>query len=150
MKMLLFVATASLFFACNNYVAKDFKKFDDLVWNREDIKEFVIDIPSDTITADVLLHVRYASGFVFQNLTLAIEETDPTGQTQVIPATYKLRNDNGDYIGDGSGDIWDIVFPLKQRIKLARGTYRYRIGHTMPQDKLMMIMELGITAEPSK
>lgn len=150
MKMILLAAVAALFSACNNYIAEDFKKLDEMEWNRADIKEFIIEIPSDTVTADVLLHVRYASGFAYQNLTLAIEETAPGGQTQIIPATYKLRSDDGKYLGDGSGDIWDIAFPLKHNIKLARGTYRYRIGHTMPQDRLLMLMELGITAEQSK
>ncbi len=150
MKIAICAAAAAIFSSCTNYVTEDFKKFEELTWNKTDIQEFVIEIPSDTITADVLLHVRYASGFVYQNLTLAIEETAPSGETQTIPFTGKLRSDDGKYLGDGSGDIWDIDFPLKKHIRLARGTYRYRIGHTMPQDKLLMIMELGITAGNSK
>ncbi len=150
MRMLLFALVAALLSSCTDYISEDFKKFDDYEWNRADIQEFTVDIPSDTLTANFLLHIRYANGFVFQNLNLVIEEITPDGQSQTAPFTYKLRGDDGAYLGDGSGDIWDITFPLKQNILVKGGKYRYKIGHTMPQEKLNMIMELGITAEPSK
>lgn len=149
MRTLLFATVTLLLASCTDYVSKDFKKFGNYEWQRADMQELTVEIPADSMTVDVLLHVRYANGFAYQNLNLIIEELTPDGESRIAPFSYRLRGDDGAHLGDGSGDIWDIRFPLKQNMLMQGGKYRYKIGHTMPQDKLLMLMEIGITVEAS-
>lgn len=146
MKHLLLITglIAIVFTSCNSgSVYREFAKTDDLEWLKGDIKSFTFNNTDDTSKVTVFFAFRYAEGYPFPNALVKIIEQTPQGK-QTLPLDFLVRNNDGSYIGDGSGDIWDIEVPLHENITLEKGTYTYNIENVMPVEKVPMIMEVGI------
>lgn len=133
--------------SCNkNTVYKNFEKTSNLEWLKGETKEFEIEIVDDTASYDVFITFRYAQGYQFENVIMNVAEKTPVSE-KLIPFNIQIRNKNGTYIGDGSGDIWDIESLLYEGVKLNKGTYSYKIKHEMPVDKLHMVMSVGMVVK---
>ena len=122
-----------------------------LQWLKEDVIQF--DVPIDDISSsyDMNLNFRYATGYQFDVVKVRVTETSPSGKEVVEEFDLKIRDKNGDYIGEPALDIWDSEHLIKEKVKFNEsGTYTYKIEHTMPQDQLHFAMELGLTIDKSK
>lgn len=136
--------------SCSNDIHfKEFKKTDNLEWLQSDAKLVSFENTDDSSYFDLYFGFRYAQGFQYNAINANIKELTPFGNFE-IPITAKTINDDGTYIGDGSGDIWDLEIPLRKHIQLAKGKYSYIISHTMPTNKLQMVMEVGIVIKKCK
>lgn len=141
---LLVIIVALIACSCDSSIVyKDFEKTSNLEWLKGESKEFQFDIVDDTSTYDLFIAFRYAQGYHFEKVVMNVTEVTPNSE-KVIAHDIKIRNKNGSYIGEGSGDIWDIESPLHRGIELSKGTYSYKISHEMPVDKLHMVMEVGM------
>ncbi len=143
------ISISVFLFSCDNKtVYKEFIKFPDLELAKNDIKTFIFENTDDVSKVDVYLAFRYAQGFQFDIMLFSVIEKSPVGNFP-YPISIQIKDDNGKYIGEGSGDIWDIEIPIKQNVSLAKGTYRYEISSNMPLQKLNMIMEVGLIIKKS-
>lgn len=130
--------------SCNkSTVYRNIEKTNNLEWLKGETQEFEFDIIDDTSTYDVFITFRYAQGYQFEKVIMNVSEKTPIDE-KIIPHNIKVRNKNGSYIGEGSGDIWDIESLLYEDIKLSKGAYTYKIKHEMPVDKLQMVMSVGM------
>jgi len=74
-----------------------------------------------------------------------VTETSPSGKEIVKEYELKVRESNGDYIGEAGYDIWDsehLVEPNKKYKET--GTYTYVIEQNTPVDPLNFAMEIGV------
>ena len=112
-------------------------------WLKKDTREFKVPIKDDSLTYNMSLSFRYVSGFEHQIVYVKVTETSPSGKETVKEFDLKVRENNGDYIGDAGYDIWDsehLVEPNKKYKET--GTYTYVIEHNMPNDPLNLAMEI--------
>lgn len=133
----------------NNVVYKEYKKTENLEWLKSDAKTFTFENTDDSTNVDVIFAFRYAQGFQFNAMLVNFAEHTPIGNFS-YPLSIKIRDEKGAYIGDGSGDIWDIQIPVKQGVKLAKGTYTFIATPAMPVQKTHMVMEVGCIIKKSK
>lgn len=139
-----------LLISCDSSVVfKEYKKFDDLVWKSDVIPEFVVDVTNDTMKYDIFLAFRYAQGFPVADMKVSVTESKPNGETEMYPVIFKVREDDGSYIGDGSGDIWDIEYKFKDNVLLQKGQYTISLEQEIAE-KLPMVMEVGIVLKMMK
>lgn len=116
----------------------------NLEWNRDDVLSFDIEIIDISIKYDQIIAFRHATGYAFSTCDIIIEETTPSGETNTYDFST-ITADRNEYIGEVSGDIYDVeqiwrpayIFPEK-------GTYHYEIRHNMTDDKIHMVMEVGM------
>ncbi|MDA3893636.1 MAG: hypothetical protein PF517_18375 [Salinivirgaceae bacterium] len=117
----------------------------NLEWLKKDVREFKVPI-DDTISAyNLSLSFRYAQGFQHKVAQVLVTEISPSGAESKNEFELKVRNDNGEYIGEPGYDIWDsehIVVPNK--IYSETGVFTYKIEHNMPNDPLNLAMEIGV------
>lgn len=146
--LIISLALVALISCDSNSVYREFQETENLEWNKTDIKSFTYTNADDTSSFDVYFAFRYAQGYQFPNALVTITEKSPQGET-TIPMDFKVRNEDGTYIGDGSGDIWDIEIPIHENVQLDKGTYSYKIENSMPLDKVHMVMEVGIIIRKS-
>lgn len=143
--LLLLASVAFLLTSCDpSVVYKQFETTSNLEWAKDDVKTFTFDNVDDTTAYDVYFAFRYAHGFRFKESSVLIVEGTPAGKRAELPLKFKTVDDNNDYIGDGSGDIWDLEIPIKENVTFEKGKYTYAIGHTFPKDVVNMVMEVGI------
>ena len=117
----------------------------DVEWLKDDNKEFKVPIEDNSLDFKMSLSFRYANGYQFQVAKVKVKEVSPSGKEQTYNYSLKVREDDGNYIGDAGYDIWDsehVVEPIKKYKE--KGVYTYTIEHDMPDDPLNFAMEIGI------
>ncbi len=123
----------------------------DVEWLKEDVKEFKVPIEDKGQVYKMSLSFRYANGYQFQIAKVKVKEINPSGKEQTFNYSLKVREDDGNYIGEAGYDIWDsehIVEPTKKFEEI--GEYTYIIEHDMPNDPLNFAMEIGMIVDKSK
>lgn len=122
-----------------------------LEWLKKDVREFKVPIEDAGATYNMSLAFRYAYGYQFDEVKLSVTEIAPDGTEATSDYTLTVRDVKGDYIGEGSLDIWDSEHLVGQNKKYPEaGTYTYRISHAMPQDPLNFAMEIGMIVDKAK
>ncbi len=122
-----------------------------LEWLKKDTREFKVPIEDNSISYNMSLSFRYVHGFQYQAVKVKVIETSPSGKEIVKEYDLKVREDNGDYIGEAGFDIWDsnhLIEPNKKYNEA--GFYTYVIEHSMPNDPLNYAMEIGVILEKAK
>ena len=117
----------------------------DVEWLSEDKREFNIPIEDNSIPYNMSLSFRYATGYQYQVAKLKVTETSPSGKVTTEEYDLKIRDDNGDYIGDPGFDIWDSEhIVVSNKTYKETGIYTYLIEHVMPSDPLYYAMSVGV------
>ncbi len=123
----------------------------DVEWLKEDTKEFQIPIEDTHQAYAMSLSFRYAFGYQFQTAEILVKEMSPSGKETIHEYSLKIREDNGDYIGDAGYDIWDSEHLVEtHKVFQEQGTYTYTVEHNMPADPLYFAMEVGIILDEKK
>jgi gliding motility-associated lipoprotein GldH len=114
-------------------------------WLRKDKREFKVPVVDNNLTYDLSLSFRYASGYAYPAARVKVLEVSPSGNETVKEYALKVREANGDYIGEPGFDIWDSEHMIEPGKKYEEtGTYKYVIEHNNPDDPMIMVMEIGV------
>lgn len=117
----------------------------DVEWLKEDTKEFILPVEDKDMKYKMSLSFRYATGYQFKTAKVKLLEISPSGKEQTFRYSLKIREENGEYIGDPGYDIWDGEHMIESQKQFEEiGEYTYVIGHEMPNDPLYFAMEIGI------
>ena len=123
----------------------------ELVWKKKDTRKFEVKIKDKSVAYDMSLSFRYAQGYPYKTAKVKVTEKSPSGKEIISEFDLTVRKDNGDYIGEGSLDIWDSEHIVQKGKKFEEmGTYTYVIQHNMPKDPMPMAMEIGVIMRESK
>ena len=123
----------------------------EVEWLKKDTRKFEVPIKDNSSTYDMSLSFRYAEGYPYKVAKVLVVEKSPSGKETEFEFDLKVRKDNGDYIGEGSLDIWDSEHLVQKGKKFEEtGTYTYTIQHNMPRDPMPMAMEIGVIMRESK
>jgi len=119
-----------------------------LEWLKKDIREFNIPIEDKSVSYTMRLSFRYLSGFEPQYVRVKVTEISPSGKEKVKEYELKVREDNGDYIGELAYEIWDSKHVIEPDKKYSEpGLYTYLVEHNMDEDPLAHAMEIGVILE---
>lgn len=120
-------------------------------WLKEDKREFRVPVEDTARLYDLSLSFRYATGYQYRVLKVKVTETSPSGEENTNEYELKIREENGEYIGEPGLDIWDSEHPIEQGVEFDEtGTYTYVIEHAMPADPLNFAMEIGLIVDRAK
>ncbi len=147
-KLLTILAVTASLLACqpeNRIYIEHQELSPKIEWLKKDVREFKVPIEDNSIAYNMSLSFRYASGYQYQTANVKVTETSPSGKEIVKEYELKVRESNGDYIGEAGYDIWDsehLVEPNKKYKET--GTYTYVIEQNTPVDPLNFAMEIGV------
>lgn len=123
----------------------------NIEWQKEDVREFQVPIENTDQPYNLSLSFRFANGYQFEVVNVEVTEISPGGEETVKDFELKIRNENGEYIGEAGYDIWDSEHLIEKNKQYSEpGTYTYRIAHKMPQDPLNFAMEIGVVLDEVK
>lgn len=122
----------------------------DNVWERSDVRRFEVPITDTVSSYDIYLEVRNAGSYPFSNLYLFIDTEMPSGLKRRDTVECLLADPTGRWLGEGLGDIWDNSILYRPATRFPKlGTYVFTIGHGMRNEKLPMIMDIGMAIRPA-
>jgi len=135
--------------ACDkNRVYEDYTKIENSIWNHENIVKFEFEIDDTSSMNNVLINLRHANIYPYNNLWLFVKSSAPNGTINIDTVECILVNKENRWLGDGMGDIWDIQIPWKNNIRFSRqGVYRIEFEQAMRVENLPGIMDIGLRIE---
>lgn len=117
----------------------------EVEWLKKDVREFKVPVADNSQSYKMSISFRYANGYQYKTANIKVTETSPSGIETVKDYELKIREANGDYIGEAGYDIWDSEHLIESSKKFEEtGTYTYKIEHTMPNDPLNFAMDIGL------
>lgn len=120
----------------------------NIEWLKKDVREFKVPIEDKTITYNLNLSFRFATGYQYETANVKVTETSPSGKEIVNEYKLKVREANGDYIGEPGFDIWDSEHLVESNKHYEEtGVYTYIIEQNTPVDPLNFAMEIGIVLD---
>ena len=111
----------------------------------QDSRTFKVPITDNDIAYKMSLSFRFATGYQYQTANVKVTEISPSGKETVNEYELKVREANGEYIGDPGLDIWDSEHLVEANKKYEEtGNYTYVIEQNTPVDPLNFAMEIGV------
>ena len=126
-------------------------KIPDYKWEANNIIKLDAEITDTTSAQNIYINVRNASGYQFSNLFLFLTTQTPKGETARDTVELMLADERGNWLGDGSGDVWDnrILFRKNFRFTEA-GFWHFELEQAMRINPLPGIMDAGLRIEKAK
>jgi gliding motility-associated lipoprotein GldH len=145
------IAGATLFASCNkDIVYSEYRKFKDYEWHANDKASFEVEITDTRSLNNISLMIRHADSYPFNNIFLFVTTKYPDGKVLKDTMEVVLANQQGQWQGSGSGDIFDFKVPIKKNVRFQQaGKYEFIFEQGMRTDPLPLIMDFGFEIEKS-
>ena len=154
MKKILPIVITLAFIACQpegRVYTKHKELSPNVEWLKKDSRKFEVPIENKEQAYNLSLTFRYATGYQFEVAKVKVTETSPSGEQTVNEYDLKIRDKNGEYLGEPGYDIWDSEHPVEtNKTYTETGTYTYEIEHNMPVDPLNFAMEIGVVLDKAE
>lgn len=141
-----------ILFSCSkNKVFEKFEKFSDNEWPMNKVVTFDVLIEDTSAFYDVSIPVRHIDNFPYDGLLVVMTIYTPTGEERSKKYKLQLRDDDGKFVGEGSGDIWDATVSVIKKTKFNKaGTYKFELVNDMPKTPTPCVMEIGLRIDKSE
>lgn len=149
-KFIVPIVITFLFAGCDsNTIFKEYKKFDDVSWNRFDILNFEFPVQKEE-GLDFYLALRHHTYYPYSFIDVNITFYTPDGEMRSRDYRFRLKNTDLKWKGDGMGELWDVELPIrKEMIFNKSGTCKVRIENKMNKAETPGIMEVGLIVRKS-
>ncbi len=149
--VLFYLALIILFSSCREAaVYRDYVKLENLNWKRFDILEFDVPVKNGD-QLDFYLFLRHHTDFPYDKLFVNITFYSPDGEMRSRDYDFNLKADNGKWLADGMGELWDIELPIRKGMPFYQnGKCKVRIENKYPKYDTPGIVEVGLIVKRSK
>lgn len=151
-KIVVIVLLTFFLASCNsNVVFSKYQSFSDRQWEAKNKAVFDLEITDTQTLNNIFLTVRHGEEYPYSNLFLFVTSEYPDGKVLTDTMEVVLANDKGEWMGSGTGDLFDIKIPIKKNVRFPlAGKYRFSFEQGMRVNPLPMIADFGFEIEKSK
>lgn len=148
-KIFLYIITAFLgisLTACDpDKVFEENIELPEYTWDVANKPVFEVNIDDTVSFHDIFVNVRHASHYPYANLYLFITIKSPAGHVIRDTMECVFAEPNGEWKGDGMGDIWDNQMLWKKNVRFpASGKYLFEFEHAMRTQQVPFVMDVGL------
>lgn len=146
-----FVVMAVIFSSCREAVVfREYKKMDNITWNRFDILEFEVPVEQGD-ALDFILFLRHHTDFPYDKLYVNITFYAPDGEVRSADYDFDLRDKDGKWLADGMGELWDIEIAIRSEVLMNEsGICRVRLENKYPKFDTPGIIEVGLIVKEAE
>jgi gliding motility-associated lipoprotein GldH len=121
----------------------------DHAWTYSNQPEIKFNVTDTVSPYNVFVSLRHTDAYAYKNIWMYISTQQPGDSTfHKERFEFTLQNQNGEWMGTGMSDIWEIRCSLFSDIRFTRqGTYTIRLQQAMRDNPLIHIMNAGIRIE---
>jgi gliding motility-associated lipoprotein GldH len=147
-----FLAVLFVFTACSH--RKIYEKYLDnerITWNRFDVKTFKVDIKDISSKYAFYVALRHVTDVPINYINISFSINTSSGETRTIEQKILLRDNDGKLLGNGMGDLWDVVQLVRDNFEFTEpGICTVEISSRMPQANLPGVMQVGLIVKKSR
>jgi len=115
-------------------------------WSYVNKLKAVVEIKDQSKAYNLRFKVRHTADYSYSNIFILMHLSGP-GQPNITRRyEYKLAEPDGQWLGNGSGNLYDYSFPLLSGFHFPKtGNYTIEIEQNMRDNPLKEISDAGIT-----
>ncbi len=107
-----------------------------------------VKIDDEQIPYNLYLNLRVTADYKYSNMFVLIQQINPNKRSAATRYEVKLANPDGEWLGDGSGNLYSFQTPFKTNYKFpAKGTYIFQIEQNMRDNPLKEVSDVGLRVE---
>lgn len=151
-KILSTIFVSILLVSCNSntiYQKLD-KNFNSNQWKSAEIKTHDFVLEENITKGRILLKFAHVYDYQFDSVPIIVEIKYPNSKIETQTINLQLKDKNGKEIGDCSGDICDLNFPILENSILQKGKYTIKLSNNFKNGYLPNVLALGIEVEKMK
>jgi gliding motility-associated lipoprotein GldH len=110
-----------------------------------------VKITDTSVPYNLYFNLRHSADYRYSNIFILVHENSPDHHTKTIRYEFKLANPDGEWLGNGSGNLYNYRLALKTNYRFpAPGTYSFIIEQNMRDNPLRKISDVGLRVEKAK
>jgi gliding motility-associated lipoprotein GldH len=110
--------------------------------------KYPVKIDNEQQAYNLYLNLRVTGDYKYANIFLLIHQTNPDKKTAAVRYEFKLANPDGEWLGQGSGNLYSYQIPFLFNYKFpAKGTYTFQIEQNMRDNPLHEVSDVGLRVE---
>ena len=151
-KLLLFTLSLSILLAgsgCTdpNAVIDQNTSIENLTWSYANKVKNDVKIDDPSVLYNVYINLRVTGNYRYSNLFMIVRRNGP-GLNSRTRFELKLANPDGQWLGEGSGNLYAFQVPIITNFKFpAKGTYHFEIEQNMRDNPLREVSDVGLRVE---
>jgi gliding motility-associated lipoprotein GldH len=120
-------------------------------WAYTNKVKFEVKIDNEQIPYNLYLNLRVTADYKYANMFVLINQVNPDKKSAGTRYEVKLANPDGEWLGDGSGNLYSYQTPFRTNYKFpAKGTYTFLIEQNMRDNPLKEVSDVGIRVEKAQ
>ena len=109
---------------------------------------FSFKIDDDKIPYNLYVNLRVTADYKYSNIFVMITQTDPDKKTEIKRHEFKLADQDGRWLGKGSGDLYSYQLPFRSNYRFPQsGIYHIYIEQNMRDNPLRHVSDVGLRVE---
>jgi len=117
-------------------------------WERADVKTFEVNISEDG-EYDLFFAMRHSYGYPFTSIKINILQITPEGKEFTKEAEFPISDKKGNYLGEVTGQLWDIESSFAEKMFLKKGKYTFKVSHAMNSNPVILVIDVGLIIRKS-
>ncbi len=143
-----FLLTCLSFWGCDKAVFKSYQELPGNRWVKNDVRIFKIEVTDDATPMQLNLELQHANSILLPSIQMAVQIAAPSGESEIKQIEVAIKDEKGEFKGDGAADIWDFCcFPLTERKTFQKGTYTIGLTQLTKYEYIPGLMGIGIRLE---
>jgi gliding motility-associated lipoprotein GldH len=132
-------------------IFEEHRKIPNMTWDRFQTIKFDVPVEKTGVPYDLVLALRHHTDIPYDEVEINFTMSTPGGETRSRDYIIKIRDREGNLLGDGLGELWDLEVPLKEGYVFSEpGICHIEIANRMTRLKTVGVMEIGFIVRESK
>jgi gliding motility-associated lipoprotein GldH len=149
----LFMAMALSWSACSdpNAIIDQNTELTNNNWAYPNKIRELVKVDDEHLAYNLYLNLRVTADYKYSNIFVIVHQTGPDNKTTNTRLEFKLANPDGEWLGDGSGNLYSFQIPFWQNYKFpAKGVYTFQIEQNMRDNPLKEVSDVGLRVEKAQ
>lgn len=110
-----------------------------------------VKVEDTSVLYNVYFILRHGAEYKYSNIFILMHQTTPDHHTKTIRYEFKLANPDGEWLGNGSGNLYSYVLPLYTNFRFpTKGNYTFTLEQNMRDNPLRGVSDVGLRVERAK
>jgi gliding motility-associated lipoprotein GldH len=117
-------------------------------WSYVNQVKYNVKIDDEKVGYNLYFNLRVTGDYRYSNIFILLHETGPDNKPMVTRYEFKLANKDGEWLGDGSGNLYSYQIMFRSDHKFpAKGIYHFAIEQNMRDNPLHEVSDVGLRVE---